>query len=468
MEFRSFEGNAADRPVAGSESTGRVLVVGPYLRERRGDAEAAAYAHIRDTDARLEEAVGLARAIDLDVIEAIPAPLSQIRPATYLGKGKVEEIAGVIAANEIGIVVMDCALSPIQQRNLEKELKAKVLDRTGLILEIFGRRAKTKEGTLQVELAHLNYQRSRLVRSWTHLERQRGGFGFMGGPGETQIEADRRMIGDRIGRLEADLKKVQATRRLHRAGRKRVPYRVVALVGYTNAGKSTLFNRLTRADVQAEDMLFATLDPTLRALTLPHGGKAMLSDTVGFISNLPTQLVAAFRATLEEVLEADIILHVRDISHEDAEAQQSDVDNVLRQLGIDIDAGARILEVWNKIDRFSEEERENLANIAARKPADNPVFMVSAVTGEGVTELLTAIEDRLASTRVTLDLSIDAADGAGVSWLHRNAEVLAKELHDGHFDMTVRVDETKRDVVISKFGAVLHEAEQLSLRDGRA
>ncbi len=445
--------------MAGSESTGRVLVVGPYLRERRGDAEAAAYAHIRDTDARLEEAVGLARAIDLDVIEAIPAPLSQIRPATYLGKGKVEEIAGVIAANEIGIVVMDCALSPIQQRNLEKELKAKVLDRTGLILEIFGRRAKTKEGTLQVELAHLNYQRSRLVRSWTHLERQRGGFGFMGGPGETQIEADRRMIGDRIGRLEADLKKVQATRRLHRAGRKRVPYRVVALVGYTNAGKSTLFNRLTRADVQAEDMLFATLDPTLRALTLPHGGKAMLSDTVGFISNLPTQLVAAFRATLEEVLEADIILHVRDISHEDAEAQQSDVDNVLRQLGIDIDAGARILEVWNKIDRFSEEERENLANIAARKPADNPVFMVSAVTGEGVTELLTAIEDRLASTRVTLDLSIDAADGAGVSWLHRNAEVLAKELHDGHFDMTVRVDETKRDVVISKFGAVLHEAE---------
>lgn len=459
MEFRSFEGNAADRPAAGSESTGRVLVVGPYLRERRGDAEAAAYAHIRDTDARLEEAVGLARAIDLDVIEAIAAPLSQIRPATYLGKGKVEEIAGVIAANEIGIVVMDCALSPIQQRNLEKELKAKVLDRTGLILEIFGRRAKTKEGTLQVELAHLNYQRSRLVRSWTHLERQRGGFGFMGGPGETQIEADRRMIGDRIGRLEADLKKVQATRRLHRAGRKRVPYRVVALVGYTNAGKSTLFNRLTRADVQAEDMLFATLDPTLRALTLPHGGKAMLSDTVGFISNLPTQLVAAFRATLEEVLEADIILHVRDISHEDAEAQQSDVDNVLRQLGIDIDAGARILEVWNKIDRFSEEERENLANIAARKPADNPVFMVSAVTGEGVTELLTAIENRLASTRVTLDLSIDAADGAGVSWLHRNAEVLAKELHDGHFDMTVRVDETKRDVVISKFGAVLHEAE---------
>ena len=459
MEFRSFEGNAADRPAAGSESTGRVLVVGPYLRERRGDAEASAYAHVRDTEARLEEAVGLARAIDLEVIEAIAAPLSQIRPATYLGKGKVEEIAGVIAANEIGIVVMDCALSPIQQRNLEKEFKAKVLDRTGLILEIFGRRAKTKEGTLQVELAHLNYQRSRLVRSWTHLERQRGGFGFMGGPGDTQIAADRRRIGDRIGRLEADLKKVQATRRLHRAGRQRVPYRVVALVGYTNAGKSTLFNRLTRADVQAEDMLFATLDPTLRALTLPHGGKAMLSDTVGFISNLPTQLVAAFRATLEEVLEADIILHVRDISHEDAESQQSDVDNVLRQLGIDTEGGARILEVWNKIDRFSEEERENLTNIAARRPTESPVFMVSAVTGEGVNELLTTIENRLAATRITLDLSIDASDGAGISWLHRNAEVLAKELHDGHFDMTVRVDETKRDVVISKFGAVLRAAE---------
>jgi GTPase len=462
LEFRSFEGNAADRPSASSESTGRVLVVGPYLRERRGDADAQSYSHVRNQDARLEEAAGLARAIDLTVVEVVAAPINQIRPATYLGKGKVEEIAGLIAANEVGIVVMDCALSPIQQRNLEKEFKAKVLDRTGLILEIFGRRAKTKEGTLQVELAHLNYQRSRLVRSWTHLERQRGGFGFMGGPGETQIEADRRMIGDRIARLEADLKKVQATRRLHRAGRQRVPYRVVALVGYTNAGKSTLFNRLTRADVQAADMLFATLDPTLRALTLPHGGKAMLSDTVGFISNLPTQLVAAFRATLEEVLEADIILHVRDISHEDADAQQSDVDKVLRQLGIDTDASARILEIWNKIDRFSPDERENLANIAARRPLDKPCFLVSAETGEGIDDLLNAIETRLAAARVTLDLSIDAGDGAGVSWLHRNAEVLVKELHDGHFDMVVRVDETKRDVVINRFSAVLHPIADLS------
>jgi GTPase len=433
-----------------------VIVIGPYMRMRRGEADAQTDFAVRDSEARLDEAKGLARAIDLTVVDSLIAPIAQIRPATYLGKGKVEEVLGLIKGNDIELVVMDCALSPIQQRNLEKAWSAKVLDRTGLILEIFGRRAKTKEGALQVELAHLNYQRSRLVRSWTHLERQRGGFGFMGGPGETQIEADRRLIGDRITRLENELKKVQATRRLHRAGRQRVPYRVVALVGYTNAGKSTLFNRLTRADVQAADMLFATLDPTLRALNLPHGGKAMLSDTVGFISNLPTQLVAAFRATLEEVLEADIILHVRDISHEDAEAQERDVDAVLRQLGInpDEDSGQRIIEVWNKIDRFDPEERDNLRNIAARRPAERPCFLVSAVSGEGIDALLAAIEDRLAATRTTLDLSIDAADGAGISWLHRNAEVLNKELHDGRFDMTVRVDETKRDIVVNRFAAV--------------
>jgi GTPase len=438
-----------------------VIVIGPYLRMRRGDPEAQTESHaVRGSEARLEEATGLARAIDLVIAEALIATVSEIRPATYLGKGKVEEITGLITGHDIELVVMDCALSPIQQRNLEKAWNTKVLDRTGLILEIFGRRAKTREGTLQVELAHLNYQRSRLVRSWTHLERQRGGFGFMGGPGETQIEADRRLIGERITRLENEIKKVQATRRLHRAGRQRVPYRVVALVGYTNAGKSTLFNRLTRADVQAADMLFATLDPTLRALGLPHGGKAMLSDTVGFISNLPTQLVAAFRATLEEVLEADIILHVRDIAHEDAEAQERDVDTVLRQLGIDPNGGqgARqgILEVWNKIDRFDPEERENLRNIAARRPPERPCFLVSAETGEGVDALLAAIEDRLAATRMTLDLSIDASDGAGISWLHRNAEVLNKELNDGRFDMTVRVDETKRDIVVNRFDAVPH------------
>jgi len=458
LEPRTF-GGGADRPRSeGSQSTGRVIVIGPYMRMRRGEAEAQTDFSVRDSEARLEEARGLALAIDLTVVDALVAPIAQIRPATYLGKGKVEEVLGLIKGNDIELVVMDCALSPIQQRNLEKAWGAKVLDRTGLILEIFGRRAKTKEGALQVELAHLNYQRSRLVRSWTHLERQRGGFGFMGGPGETQIEADRRLIQERITRLENELKKVQATRRLHRAGRQRVPYRVVALVGYTNAGKSTLFNRLTRADVQAADMLFATLDPTLRALTLPHGGKAMLSDTVGFISNLPTQLVAAFRATLEEVLEADVILHVRDISHEDAEAQERDVDAVLRQLGIDpgADSGQRIIEVWNKIDRFEPEERENLRNIAVRRPPERPCYLVSAHTGEGIDALLAAIEERLAATRTTLDLSIDAADGAGISWLHRNAEVLTKELHDGRYDMTVRVDETKRDIVVNRFAAVPH------------
>jgi len=437
------------------KQTGRVIVIGPYLRTRRGDPEAREETHvIRGSEARLEEAAGLARAIDLTVADALIAPVSKITPATYLGKGKVEEITGLVASHEAELVIMDCALSPIQQRNLEKAWHTKVLDRTGLILEIFGRRAKTKEGTLQVELAHLNYQRSRLVRSWTHLERQRGGFGFMGGPGETQIEADRRLIGDRIARLEQELKKVQATRRLHRAGRQRVPYRVVALVGYTNAGKSTLFNRLTRAEVQAADMLFATLDPTLRALTLPHGGKAMLSDTVGFISNLPTQLVAAFRATLEEVLEADVILHVRDISHEDSEAQEQDVEAVLRQLGIDPAGGQGILEVWNKIDRLDPEARENVRNITARRTPDRPCFPVSAETGEGIDDLLAAIEDRLAATRTTLYLSIDAADGAGVSWLHRNSEVLDKNLQDGRYEMTVRVDETKRDLVINRFDAV--------------
>ncbi|MDU1695267.1 MAG: GTPase HflX, partial [Bradyrhizobium sp.] len=383
MEPRDREGTIGLARPDDNKRSGLVVVVGPYLRARRGDDGAqASHADMRDFEARIDEAAGLARAIDLTVTEAILAPIAQIRPATYLGKGKVDEIAGVIAGQGAELVVMDCALSPIQQRNLEKAWNTKVLDRTGLILEIFGRRAKTKEGALQVELAHLNYQRSRLVRSWTHLERQRGGFGFMGGPGETQIEADRRLIGDRITRLENELKKVQATRRLHRAGRQRVPYRVVALVGYTNAGKSTLFNRLTRADVQAADMLFATLDPTLRAITLPHGGKAMLSDTVGFISNLPTQLVAAFRATLEEVLEADVILHVRDMSHEDAEAQQHDVELVLGQLGIDPEATDTIIEVWNKIDRLDEAARENLANIASRRPPERPCLLVSAHTGE--------------------------------------------------------------------------------------
>jgi GTPase len=435
-------------------------VIGPYLRQRPGDGGAASDAALsRNVNARLEEASGLARAIDLDVQDAIIAPISQIRPATYLGKGKVEEIAGLVSTHKVELVVTDCALSPVQQRNLEKAWNAKVLDRTGLILEIFGRRAKTREGSLQVELAHLNYQRSRLVRSWTHLERQRGGFGFMGGPGETQIEADRRMIGERIVRIENELKKVQATRRLHRAGRKRVPYRIAALVGYTNAGKSTLFNRLTRADVQSADMLFATLDPTLRALHLPHGGKAMLSDTVGFISELPTMLVAAFRATLEEVLEADVIVHVRDISQADSDAQKLDVETVLRQLGLNPSDEDRIIEVWNKIDRFDAPEQERLANIAARQPEQRRPLLVSAVTGQGTSELLMAIETRLAATKRLLRVTLDSSDGEGMSWLYRHTEVLTKDVDDERVEMTVRAEESRREAILHRFAGRVTETE---------
>src|SRR4051812_42811505 len=303
---------------------------------------------------------------------------------------------------EAGLVVFDAALTPVQQRNLETALEAKVIDRTGLILEIFGERAATAEGRLQVELAHLDYQGGRLVRSWTHLERQRGGFGFLGGPGETQIEADRRMIEERIGRIEVELEKVKRTRKLHRDSRKRVPYPIAALVGYTNAGKSTLFNRLSRASVLSADMLFATLDPTLRAVELPSGLRVILSDTVGFISDLPTMLVAAFRATLEEVIEADLILHVRDMSHEDAEAQSHDVEDVLRQLGIEPGESRRIVEVWNKIDRLDAAGRERITNLAERQPAERRPVLVSALSGEGLPVLLAEIEARLAMSRVTL------------------------------------------------------------------
>jgi GTPase len=409
----------------------RTLVVCPTVTSRPAAAEKAA----RTVEARREEAVGLARAIDLDVVDSALVNLSEIRPATYLGKGKVAELAERVKNEEIDLVVMDAALSPVQQRNLEKEFKAKVIDRTGLILEIFGRRARTAEGALQVELAHLDYQKSRLVRSWTHLERQRGGFGFLGGPGETQIETDRRLIQERMIRIERDLEAVKKTRALHRSSRKDVPYPIVALVGYTNAGKSTLFNRLTRAEVVAADMLFATLDPTMRLLKLPHGGSAILSDTVGFISDLPTMLISAFRATLEEVRAADVILHVRDISHADADAQAQDVQAILTEVGV-IAAADKLIEVWNKLDRLDAEHR---AGLALGQGLEGPIA-VSALTGEGIGTLLETIEARLARGRSLIDLSLDGADGQGLHWLYEHTEVMARaDGDDGRVNVTVRV-----------------------------
>ena len=410
--------------------------------------------HERAPEARLEEAVGLARAIDLTVVDSGIVPLQQIRPATFIGKGKVDEIAGVVKSEEAGLVVMDCTLSPVQQRNLEKAWSSKVIDRTGLILEIFGRRARTREGSLQVEHAALSYQRSRLVRSWTHLERQRGGFGFLGGPGETQLETDRRIISEQIARIEGELGKVKRTRKLHRDSRKRVPYPIVALVGYTNAGKSTLFNQLTESRALSADMLFATLDPTLRVVTLPHGLKVIVSDTVGFISDLPTMLVAAFRATLEEVIEADLILHIRDVAHEDTEAQRRDVTDVLRSLDIDPEDAHRLIEVWNKIDCLDAESRERLDNLAARRDAERRPALVSALTGEGIDALVDLIEQHLTGARVTLSLVLDAADGAGLSWLHRNTEVMAKHADErGRMHLTVRADAAKAGQARAKFGS---------------
>jgi len=379
--------------------------------------------------------VGLARAIELEVVGAEIAPLRRPTPATLLGSGKVAEIGAKLAAEPVELVVVDAALTPVQQRNLERAWKTKVIDRTGLILEIFGARARTREGVLQVELAALTYQRSRLVRSWTHLERQRGGFGFLGGPGESQLELDRRKITERITRIKAELEEVKRTRGLHRRARERVPYRTVALVGYTNAGKSTLFNRLTGAGVEAVDKLFATLDPTMRLVRLPSGLKTILSDTVGFISDLPTQLVAAFRATLEEVQSADLILHVRDVANPDHEAQARDVDRVLDELGIDArDRAERLLEVWNKIDRLAPDVLAAVEAEARRRP---DVLPVSAVTGAGIAELLAAIERRLLARHELLEVELPFEAGAELAWLHEHGEVV--ERRDGPEGMRLTI-----------------------------
>ena len=416
----------------------------PDLRRRvhAGNGSRDGFAH--SLDDRLAEARGLAQAIDLYVREAVIVPVPAPRPATLFGSGKVREIAEQIADAKVELAIVDHAVTPVQQRNLEREWNCKVLDRTGLILEIFGRRAQTREGSLQVELAHLTYQRSRLVRSWTHLERQRGGFGFLGGPGETQIETDRRLIQERIEKIRDELDIVVKTRTLHRAGRQRVPYPVVAIVGYTNAGKSTLFNRVTGAGVLAEDQVFATLDPTMREVRLGSGQRVILSDTVGFISDLPTMLVAAFRATLEEVIEADLVLHVRDISHPEHEAQRVDVEHVLQDLGIDTEsAGTNVMEVWNKIDRLAEQTREELTN-AAPRAAHKPV-LVSAVTGEGIDVLLAAIDARLAENNRTLTIEVPAEAGALMHWLHGNTEVLDRHTNDaGATVYRVRIGEALR------------------------
>jgi len=401
----------------------------------------------RDAGARLSEAVGLSAAIGLDVTETYSVPLARPVPATLIGSGKVDEIAAAARAGEPEVIVVNAQLSPVQQRNLEKAWNSKVLDRTALILEIFGERAQTREGRLQVELAHLTYQRSRLVRSWTHLERQRGGFGFLGGPGETQIETDRRLIGERIAKIKRELEEVKRTRGLHRTARKRVPYPVVALVGYTNAGKSTLFNALTRSDVLARDLLFATLDPTMRGLKLPNGRRIILSDTVGFIADLPHELVAAFRATLEEVLEADVIIHVRDVAHGESQAQKADVETVLAELGIETEGERPFIEVLNKVDLLEPAAR---AGLLARNRRGNAVA-ISALTGDGIPDLLARIEQALGQGETIFRLRLDPSDGAGLAWAYKHGRVRTRRDRADALLLEVAVDPQDVDRFLNRY-----------------
>ncbi|WP_225007382.1 GTPase HflX [Novosphingobium percolationis] len=427
FEFGRDEGDLEGEVTRGA----RAIVVLPDIRQKGRGQKGAALGD--DAETRLEEGKGLARAIGIEVVDAFVLPIRAVRPATLFGEGQVERIGVALAQNEAELVIIDGSLSAIQQRNLEEKLKHKVIDRTGLILEIFGERAATAEGRLQVELAHLDYQAGRLVRSWTHLERQRGGFGFLGGPGETQIEADRRMIRNRMARLRRELEQVRRTRGLHRDRRQRAPWPIIALVGYTNAGKSTLFNRLTGADVMAEDLLFATLDPTMRAIRLPGVEKAILSDTVGFISDLPTQLVAAFRATLEEVTAADVIVHVRDISNPATAQQKIEVEEILADLGVIGEDGSSvpIIEAWNKWDLLTPDEREMRHDLIAHGVPEVPVVPISAATGEGVSDLLDRLSILLTGGAQELELTVPLSDGQRLAWLHAHGEVLSeREVED--------------------------------------